>query len=397
MIPHLKATTASMCAGVFIATVALGIAACGQRGAGAQTTQPASTASGPPTVEVVQVVEKPVDLTLDMPGELNPYEEVAIFPRVTGFVKSILVDRGSHVRAGALLAELEAPELVSQRAESQSKLQAAEAELASARSKVDATTSTYDKLKAASATPGVVSGNDLVLAQKALESDRSQVDALQQSVEAARQSLNAIRQMESYLKVTAPFDGVITERNVHPGALVGPASGPGSATPLVRLVDNSRLRLVVPVPDAYIAGITPGTTIAFSVAEFPGRVLSGKVARLAESVDTKTRTMPVEIEVANGDGRLASGSFCQVRWPVRRSSPSLFVPSRSVATTTGRTFVVRIQSGRTEWIDVKTGLTMGLEIEVFGGLKPGDLVATRGTDELRPGTEVRTTSPKAGG
>jgi membrane fusion protein, multidrug efflux system len=370
------------------------VAGCGRAGGPPASQTPA--APGPPTVEVLQVVERPVDLTLDMPGELNPYQAVAIFPKVTGFVKSIRVDRGSHVRAGELLAELEAPELVSQRAESQSKLQAAQAQLAAARSKVDATTSTYDKLRAASATAGVVAGNDLVLAQKALEADRSQVDAVQQSVEAARQALSSITQMESYLKVTAPFDGTVTERNVHPGTLVGPASGPASATPLLRLVDNSRLRLVVPVPDAYIGGITAGTPISFSVAEFPGRLLSGKVARIAESVDVKTRTMPVEIEVANADGHLASGSFCQVRWPVRRAGASLFVPVRSVANTTGRTFVVRIQNGHTEWIDVKTGLTMGSQIEVFGDLKPGDVVATRGTDELRPGTEVRTTSPKAG-
>src|SRR5436190_21378521 len=174
MIPNYRLRDAFLCA----AGLSL-VAGCGQRTAGTPASQ-TSPASGAPTIEVIQVVERPVDLTLDMPGELNPYQAVAIFPKVTGFVKSIRVDRGSHVKAGELLAELEAPELVSQRAESQSKLQAAQAQLAAARSKVDATTSTYDKLKAASATAGVVAGNELVLAQKALEADRSQVDAVQQ-------------------------------------------------------------------------------------------------------------------------------------------------------------------------------------------------------------------------
>ena len=194
-----------------------------------------------------------------MPGELEPYQTVAVYPKVTGFVKTIRVDRGSRVRAGELMAELEAPELVAQRAEAQSKLQAAEAQLAVARSKADADASTYDKLKAASATPGVVAGNDLVLAQKAVEADQSQIAAAQQTVEAARQALQSITQMEGYLRVTAPFDGVVTERNVHPGALVGPNSGPAAATPMVRVVQNDRLRLVVPVPEAYIAGVTTGT------------------------------------------------------------------------------------------------------------------------------------------
>jgi RND family efflux transporter MFP subunit len=195
--------------------------------------------------------------------------------------------------------------------------------------------------------------------------------------------------MEGYLEVTAPFDGIVTERNVHPGTLVGPGGGPAAATPLVRLVDNSRLRLVVPVPETYLAGIATGATITFSVAEYPGQTFSGSLARIAHTVDVKTRTMAVELDVANGDARLPSGSFCQVRWPVRRPSPSLFVPSRAVASTTGRTFVIRVANGRTEWVDVKTGLSVGSEIEVFGGLQAGDSVAARGTDELRPDTVVR--------
>src|SRR5204862_1890493 len=127
---------------------------------------------------------------------------------------------------------------VAARAESQSKLQAAEAQFAAAQSKADGDTSTYDKLKAASATPGVVAGNDLVLAQKAMEADQHQIAAAQQTTEAARQALQSITQMEGYLRVTAPFDGVVTERNVHPGTLVGPNSGPAAGTPMVRVVQN---------------------------------------------------------------------------------------------------------------------------------------------------------------
>jgi len=110
---------------------------------------------------------------------------------------------------------------------------------------------------------------------------------------------------------------------------------------------------------------------------------------VADAVDVKTRTMAVELEVANGDGRLAAGTFCQVDWPVRRATPSLFVPSASVASTTDRTFVIRIRNNRTEWVDVKTGLTSGPLIEVFGDVRAGDNVAARGTDEIRPGTDVR--------
>jgi membrane fusion protein, multidrug efflux system len=366
--------------------LSLGLGACG--GSGVVPAEKAA-APGPPTIAVVRVVEQSVDATLSLPGELNPYQAVAVYPRVTGFVKTIGVDRGSRLRTGDLIALLEAPELAAQRAEAQSKLQAAEAQLAAVRSKADADASTFDRLKAASATPGVVAGNDLVLAQKALEADQGQVAAAQQNIEAARQALKSVSDMEAYLRITAPFDSVVTERNVHPGALVGPASGTGTSTPMVRVVENDRLRLVVPVPEAYTAGITAGSQISFTVAAYPAQTFTGTIARIAHAVDVSTRTMAVELDVVNTDGRLTPGAFCQVRWPIRRTTPSLLVPGGSVASTTGRSFVVRIRNGKTEWVDVKTGVASGPLVEVFGDLRAGDEIAARGTDELRAGTEVR--------
>ncbi len=375
----------SACRVTFVLVLSV-VAGC--RGVSDSSQSTPAAATGPTAIDVVRVIEQPLDVQLSLPGELVAYQEVAIFPRVTGFVKTVIVDRGSSVRAGDLLATLEAPELVAQRAEAQSKLQAAEAQLAVARAKADADKSTFDRFKAASATPGVVAGNDVILAEKSADASRSQVVAAEQGIESARQALNAIRDMEGYLQVKAPFAGVVTERNVHPGALVGPSSGESSA-PLMRLVDANRLRLVVAVPEAYTTELPAGAMISFSVAAHPTEMFTGRVARVARAVDVGTRTMAVELDVTNKDGRLAPGTFCQVSWPVRRSKPSLLVPSGSVASTTDRTFVIRVRDGKTEWVDVKTGLTSGPLVEVFGDLKAGDEVAGHGTDELRPGTEVR--------
>ncbi len=376
--------------GVLLCVVSAG---CGGSNAPAQSGEKSAPA-GPPTIEVVKVVEQPLNVTVSLPAELNPYQTVALYARVTGFVKAIRVDRGSHVRAGEEIAVLDAPELGAQKAEAQSKVQSAEAQLGALRSKAEANASTYDKLKAASATPGVVAGNDVIQAQKAVEADQGQIAAAQQNVEAARQALKSVGDMEAYLRIAAPFAGVVTERNVHPGALVGPTGGPGPATPIVRIVESNRLRLVVPVPEAYTAGVTVGTALTFSVAAYPAQTFSGTVSRVSQSVEVSTRTMAVELDVNNADGRLAPGTFCQVRWPVRRTSPSLLVPSGSVASTTGRTFVIRVRSGRTEWVDVKTGLTSGSLIEVFGDLKPGDEIAARGTDEVRAGVQVHVKQAK---
>jgi membrane fusion protein (multidrug efflux system) len=388
---HVSARITTLSAGWVL--VAVGLTGCGGRDDSTQS--PATRAAAPQIIEVTRVIQQPVDVTLSMPGQLEPYQTVAIYPKITAFVKAIRVDRGSRVRAGELIAELEAPELVAQRAEAQSKLQAAEAQLAVAQSKAEADTSTFDRLEAASATPGVVAGNDLVLAQKAVEVDQNQITAAQQSAEAARQALQAVVQMEGYLRVAAPFSGIVTERNVHPGALVGSNSGPTAATPMVRLVQNNRLRLVVPVPEAYVAGVRDSVTISFTVAAYPGRAFAGRIARIAHDVDVKTRTMAVELDVINTDGSLVAGAFCQVAWPVHRPEPSLFVPAGSIASTTDRTFVVRVRNGNTEWVDVRTGLSSGPLTEVFGDLRPGDAVATRGTDEIRPGTAVRAQEAKA--
>jgi len=343
----------------------------------------AANADPTPKVEAARVITQKLAITVHLPGELEPYEAVAIFPKVTGFVKWIGVDRGSRVKSGQLIIRLEAPELVAQRAEAQAKLQGAEAQLASAQAKVASDESTYQHLKAAAATPGVVAGNDLFISEKVADADRAQVMAQQENVGAAKQAFKAISEMEAYLQVSAPFDGIVTERNVHPGALVGPAG-----TPMVRIETLSRLRVIVPIPQTYIAGVPEGAAVSFTVPAFPGRTFTGTIARIAHSLDVKTRTMPVELEVTNPTGQLSPGTFCDVLWPLRRPDATMFVPSPSVMTTLERVFVVRIRDGKAEWVDVKTGATVDKLIEVFGDLHEGDVVAARGTDELRPGTSV---------
>ena len=348
------------------------------------STASAASQSGPPTVEVTTVVAKRLDLTLNLPGELRPYEAVAIYPKVVGFVQWIGVDRGSHVRAGQIIARLVAPELVSQRGEAQSKAESAQSQLAAGQAKLAGDESTYAKLQAAARTPGVVAGNDLLLAQKAVEADQAQVKALSDNVEAARQALRAVSETEQYLRITAPFDGVITERNIHPGALVGP----NTPVPMLRVETLQHLRLIVPVPETYIAAVPEGSEVEFTVPAFPRLTFKGKIARISHAVDPKTRTMAVELDVNNRGGKLTPGSFSEVMWPVRRPGASLLVPTSAIGTNLERTFVVRVRNGKTEWVDVKPGASSGTDTEVFGDLQPGDQVAVHGTDELAPGMQV---------
>jgi membrane fusion protein, multidrug efflux system len=348
------------------------------------STASAASQSGPPTVEVTAVLAKRLNLTINLPGELQPYEAVAIYPKVVGFVQWIGVDRGSHVRSGQIIARLVAPELVSQRAEAQSKAESAQSQLAAGQAKLAGDESTYAKLQAAAKTPGVVAGNDLLLAQKAVEADQAQVKSLSDNVEAARQALRAVSETEQYLRITATFEGVITERNIHPGALVGP----NQSVPMLRVETLQHLRLIVPVPETYIAAVPAGSEVEFTVPAFPLQKFRGKIARISHAVDAKTRTMPVELDVNNRGGKLTPGSFSEVMWPVRRPGTSLLVPTSAIGTNLERTFVVRVRNGKAEWVDVKPGTSSGTNTEVFGDLEPGDQVVVRGTDELAPGMQV---------
>ena len=409
-----------MIGGLAVVVTAVGLSAYTGGGRKSETTAPqAASLAQIPAVIVTTVESRELNQQVRLPGELEAYQDTAIYAKVPGFVEVINVDRGSEVKQGQLLARLRAPELDTQRGEAYSKVRAAQSQRAEAQFKIGgiraqrleaeaklaADEATYQRMKAASATPGVVAGNDLEIAQRAVEAGQARVQlwkandaAAQAEVKAIGEDERALREaagssqnIEDYLRITAPFDGVITERNVHQGSLASPVSSQTNP-PMLRLQQVTRLRLVVPVPEANISSIAPGAKISFTVPSFPGETFSGTVQRISNALDPKTRTMPVELDVSNPDMRLAPGMFPDVVWPVSRPRPSSFVPPSAIAITTERSFVIRIRDSVTEWVDVKRGASMSENgkdlVEVFGDLRPGDQIAVRGTDELRAGTRV---------
>src|SRR5712691_4777943 len=290
----------------------------------------AATVAAQAPVEVVQVVSKPVERQVKLPGEFQPYLAVPIYARVPGFVQRANVDRGSAVKQGQTLATLDAPEMQAQILEAESKAQALELQRAEAEAKLGSAQSTYDRLKAASATPGVVAENDVIVAEKTVEAAQSLVRSYENSIKAAQAQVQAVKDLGQYLQIRAPFDGIITERNVHPGALVGPGTG---ATPLLRLHQISRLRLVVAVPEALVGAMVKGARVAFTVPAYPGETFYGVVGPVTHDLDEKTRTMAIELEVKNADLRLGAGVYTEVQWTVRRPQPSLLVPPTAIVTT----------------------------------------------------------------
>jgi RND family efflux transporter MFP subunit len=331
-------------------------------GCGASVAPEARPDGGAPAagaaLEVVPVAQQKLEKTVRLPGELSSFESVALFPRVSAFVEEVLVDRGSRVKRGDLLVRLAAPELSAQRAE------------AEAKAGIDRQTA--ERLKNAAGTPGAVS--------------KQEIDVADSAARAGEDRVRSLRTLEGYLTVRAPFDGVITRRDVHPGALVGPSGG----TAMVWVQHVSMLRLTVDVPEAEAGAIAEGDKAAFTVPAWPGQTFNGVIRRIAHAVEVRTRTMPVELDVDNRDGRLAPGMLAEVRWPIRRTAPSLVVPASAIAQTTERTFVDRVKDGVVEQVPVRRGLSLGDKTEVFGALAPGDLVLRRGSEEMKSGTRVAT-------
>ncbi|MBZ5601709.1 MAG: efflux RND transporter periplasmic adaptor subunit [Acidobacteriia bacterium] len=336
------------------------------------------------SIELAAVVSKPVSKTIELPGEIQPFLTVPIHAKVRGYVDRILVDRGSVVKEGDLLAELSAPEMKAQIAEAESRIQAAHSDRVQADAQLAAAQANFDFLKKAAETPGAVAGNEVIQASKQVDAAKAVVQSRQQAEQATESAARALRDLEAYLRITAPFEGVVTERFVHPGALVGPGADPV----LVTLQQISHLRVIAAVPEEDAGSIVKGAQVSFRVPAFPERTYTGVVARISHAVDQKSRTMAVELDAMNRDGSLAPGMYPSIQWPVRRSRPGLFVPKTSVVTTTERTFVVRDRDGHAEWVNVTKGAADGDLVEVMGNLKAGDQVVKRATDEIREGAPL---------
>jgi membrane fusion protein (multidrug efflux system) len=338
-----------------------------------------------PHVEMAKVESRSLARTVPLTAELAPFLQTDIEARVPGYVERVLVDRGSVVHRGQLLVQLDAPEMSSQTSAAEATLHQAEGDLSQAEAQAAAAASTYDKLLEAAKTPGAVAGNELIQAQKQKEAADAFVASRRAAVRTAGDRLKATGEMQGYLRVAAPFDGIITDRFVHPGMMVS-ADG---QSPLLKLQQVSHLRLVVPVPESYVGSVARGKSVTFHVPARPGKNFTGTIARIPQALDPKSRSMMVELDVPNPNGTLAPGMYPTVDWPVTSGGDLLFVPATSVVTTTERTFVITSQAGHVHWVDVMKGPVSGEQVSVRGDIHAGQWVVKRATDEMHEGQPIR--------
>jgi len=324
-----------------------------------------------PVVKLITLKLEPISNKLNLTGEIIPIDRANIYARTPGYVKEVKVDIGSIVRKGQVLCILDAPELKAAQAQSQSNSMGT-------KSKYESSKSTYSRLLKAAHTPGAVADNELEIARNQMRTDSS-------VYQASRSATQANKALEDYLVIRSPFNGVVTARNIYKGDFVDNTG----KTLLFRVEDNSSLRVDVAVPEAYNSTTLKGNEATFTVSANPGQLFKAKLARKSDAIDPQTRSETWELTFPNANGLLKPGMFAQIVLPVSRPKDGFLVPFKTVVTTQERKFVIRVENGRTKWVDVKTGFTGKEKTEIAGDLKPGDQLVAQANEELKEGTTVQ--------
>ncbi len=342
--------------------------------AGCNTHHPVDLAESKtgPKYETVRIEKGVLSSYIKLPGELKPFEKVDIYPKVNGFVKDIFVDRGTLVHEGQVLMTLEAPELDQQ-------LQAARSKLLQASESFNASRDRYVRLLAAAKTPGAVSDLDLFNAKSKYEAD----SAFQQAENA---NVAAVQTMKDYLIVKAPFDGVITERNVHPGTLTGPSFKLDNK-PLLVLEQSKKLRLEVFVPEEFTEKLDARDNhISFTTAAWPGKTFSASISRSSNSLYDNYRSEAIEADVMNAENEFKPGMYVEVNIKISSQLNSFVVPASSVITSTEHKYVITLVDGKTRFVNVKEGVTSNGKTEVYGNFNGDEIVLRNPSAEIKEGT-----------
>jgi|YelNatPaOPRAMG01_1025707.scaffolds.fasta_scaffold00038_112 membrane fusion protein (multidrug efflux system) len=312
-----------------------------------------------------------VNEVLKLPAKLAAYQEVSIFPKVNGYVQSVLVDIGSKVNKGQLLMVLEDPELEQAMLQAKERYERSKADLSIDREN-------YVRLLEAAKTPGAISPLDVSAARTKVQADSSLSNA-------EKANWKYQETMMSYLKVYAPFSGVITERNVHPGALVSAAI---KDQRMLELKDIAHLRLQIDVPEDIAAHFKDRDTVAFYTSAYPGKRNIGFVSRNSYNVNPQFRTQRMEVDVYNNNYTLSPGMFVEVQLYTKGNPNAMTVPKSAIVTTTERKYVIVVRNGKAIKVDVHTGNDSGTQVEVYGDLKPGEEVVTNPSDDIKDGSTI---------
>ena len=358
-----------------------------------------------PTVAVVNVARHDLSNTLEIASEFQPYQEIEVYAKVSGYIQKLHVDWGTRVKTGQILADLEIPELQQQLQEDEATVRRSESDLQRAREELNRANSAY---KVAHLTfsrladvqksqPGLVAQQDIDVSEgKDLEASagvsaaKASLASAEQALAAAKATLDKDKALYAYSHISAPFDGVVTMMHAYTGALLpaGTSSNIGTSA-LCRLSQNNLLRLVIPIPERAVPDLHLGEVIAVKVSTL-AKTFSGKISRFSDQIDTQTRTMHTEVEVPNPNYELVPGMYASVQIPLHRAVQVLVVPTQVVqpAGQDKGTVLLVNDANQIERRSVTLGLQTATEIEIISGLKENDRVLFGSQGQYQPGQLV---------
>ncbi len=341
----------------------------------ARTTLNAETAQlALPAVSVVSPKQTAPADEIILPGNVQPYITSPIYARTNGYLKKWYFDIGAHVKQGQLLAVIETPEVDQQ-------LQQARSNLLTAQANLELASITKTRYQ------GLLKSN--AVAQQDVDNAVGTFNANRSIVEADKAAVEQFSALVSFERVYAPFDGVITARNTDIGDLINSGSGGGVKTDLFHIAQPKTLRVYVNVPEEYSQGIKTGMTADLSLAEFPGRKFQGKLVRTADAINATTRTLLIEIEVANPAGTLLTGSYAEVHLAVPTQASTFLLPVNTLLFRSEGLRVGIVKDGKVALTAVTPGHDFGNEIEIVAGLRPNDQVIVNPPDSIVSGQQVQ--------
>jgi len=327
-----------------------------------------------PVIETFTISKEKLATELRIPAELTGFQQVDIYAKVSSFVKELKVDIGSQVKKGQLLIILEAPEISSQ-------LAAAQSRQLSQKAIYTASKSTFDRLFETSKIEGTISKNDLEQAAARKNSDYAQYQASQATYK-------EIAIMKSYLAIRAPFDGIISARNVNLGTFVGP-SGKGSELPLFTLQQQDKLRLLVYVPEIYTGYLTIGDELIFNVKSINNETFHAKIARMSGALDSRLRSERVELDVLNKNKKLLPGMVAEVLLPLKSKDSNYVIPKSAVVSSSDGVYVFIVENNKMIKTSVQKGRELENRVEIFGDIPENSLLVKMASEEIKDGTALK--------
>jgi RND family efflux transporter MFP subunit len=386
-----------------LAVLSISLASCSR--SGSAETNP-STEESAPTVAVERTARADLSRSLSLTAEFIPFQEVEVMSKVAGYIKKINVDIGDSVHTGQVLAVLEVPEMNDDLAKAAAGVQRSEAEVKRAQGDLERAQASheiahlaYERLQGVAKTkPGLVAqqeiddakGKDLA-AEAQVAAAQSTFQANQQQTAVSRAEQARYRTMYNYTSVVAPFDGVVTMRYGNTGTMIQAGTASQSqAMPVVRLSQNSLLRLMLPVPESAVSRIRMGQHVEVKVPSLEGRSFSGNIARFTKKVSTATRTMETEVDVPNPKLILIPGMYASVDLQLENRPGVLSIPVAAADVTGAEARVFKVTGeNKIDVVPVKLGLETSNRVEVLSGLKEGDAVVVGARAGLKPGDRVK--------